>query len=102
MTNRVFALYNRFLRVSGNAKSRAQENLLLTSCKSLHNDPAAFSRIWGRRFSGCTATLSMTKLYCVYIAPHEEMVREHAKQGGFPANRISQVRMVIDPTTSEA
>jgi len=96
-----FALYNRFLRVSGNAKSRAQENLLLTSCKSLHNDPAAFSRIWGRRFSGCTATLSMTKLYCVYIAPHEEMVREHAKQGGFPANRISQVRTVIDPTTSE-
>jgi hypothetical protein len=42
------------------------------------------------------------KLYCVYIAPNEEMVREHAKQGGFPANRISQVRMVIDPTTSEA
>jgi len=43
----------------------------------------------------------MTKLYCVYIAPHEEIFREHAKQGGFPANRISQVRTVIDPTTSE-
>ena len=41
------------------------------------------------------------KIYCVYIAPNEEAVRQHAKQGGFPANRVSQVRMVIDPTTSE-
>ena len=41
------------------------------------------------------------KLYCVYIAPNEEMVREHAEQGGFPANRISEVRSVIDPTTAE-
>ena len=41
------------------------------------------------------------KIYCVYIAPNKELVREHAKQGGFPANRISQVRTVIDPTTSE-
>ena len=41
------------------------------------------------------------KVYCVYIAPDEAMIREHAKQGGFPANRISQVREVIDPTTSE-
>jgi Protein of unknown function (DUF4242) len=41
------------------------------------------------------------KIYCVYIAPNEEMVREHARQGGFPANRISQIRTVIDPTTSE-
>ena len=42
------------------------------------------------------------KIYCVYIAPNEAMVREHAKQGGFPANRVSAVRSVIDPTTSEA
>lgn len=41
------------------------------------------------------------KIYCVYIAPNEEMVREHAEQGGFPANRISEVRSVIDPTTAE-
>lgn len=41
------------------------------------------------------------KIYCVYIAPSEEMVREHARQGGFPANRISEVKAVIDPTTSE-
>lgn len=41
------------------------------------------------------------KVYCVYIAPNEALVREHAKQGGFPANRVSQVRAKIDPTTSE-
>lgn len=41
------------------------------------------------------------KIYCVYIAPDEEMVREHAKRGGFPANRISKVSSVIDPTTAE-
>ncbi len=41
------------------------------------------------------------KLYCVYIAPNEEMVREHARQGGFPANRVSEIKSVIDPTTAE-
>jgi hypothetical protein len=41
------------------------------------------------------------KIYCVYRAPNEEMIREHARQGGFPANRISEVRAVIDPTTAE-
>ena len=42
------------------------------------------------------------KIYCVYIAPNEEMVREHAKQGGFPANRISEVKLTIDPTSAES
>lgn len=41
------------------------------------------------------------KVYCIYNAPNEEMVREHAKQGGFPANSISQVTTIIDPTTAE-
>ena len=41
------------------------------------------------------------KVYCVYIAPNEEMVREHARQGGFPANRVSAVSSIIDPTTAE-
>jgi hypothetical protein len=42
------------------------------------------------------------KVYCVYIAPNQEMIEEHARQGGFPANRISQVKTMIDPTTAEA
>jgi len=41
------------------------------------------------------------KVYCVYIAPDEAMVRKHAQMGGFPANRVSEVRAIIDPTTSE-
>lgn len=41
------------------------------------------------------------RIYCVYIAPNEELVRKHAKLGGFPANKVSRVRAVIDPTTSE-
>ena len=41
------------------------------------------------------------KVYCVYIAPNEDLVRQHAEQGGFPANRISRVSRVIDPTTAE-
>jgi hypothetical protein len=41
------------------------------------------------------------RVYCVYIAPNEEVVREHANRGGFPANRISQIRATIDPTTAE-
>jgi hypothetical protein len=41
------------------------------------------------------------KIYCVYIAPNEAMVREHAAQGGFPANRVSEVMTMIDPTSAE-
>jgi hypothetical protein len=41
------------------------------------------------------------KIYCIYIAPDEDAVRKHAQQGGFPANRVSRIRTVIDPTTAE-
>lgn len=41
------------------------------------------------------------KVYCVYIAPDEQAIKEHARAGGFPADRISQIRRVIDPTTAE-
>jgi len=42
------------------------------------------------------------KIYCTYIAPNEEMIRKHAEEGGFPANVISEVKTIIDPTTAEA
>jgi len=42
------------------------------------------------------------KIYCIYIAPNEEMVREHARLGGFPANSVAEVRRIIDPTTAES
>ena len=41
------------------------------------------------------------KIYCVYVAPNEEMVREHARLGGFPANSVSRVSTIIDPVTAE-
>jgi hypothetical protein len=41
------------------------------------------------------------KIYCVYIAPSADLIREHASRGGFPANKISEVKTVIDPTTGE-
>jgi cell division inhibitor SulA len=41
------------------------------------------------------------ELYCVYIAPNEEMVREHGRRGGFPVNRVCEVTSMIDPTTGE-
>jgi len=41
------------------------------------------------------------KIYCVYISPNKELIEEHAKQGGFPANKVSEVRTMIDPTTAE-
>ncbi len=41
------------------------------------------------------------RIHCVYIAPSEQLIREHAQQGGFPANRISEIKAIIDPTTAE-
>ena len=41
------------------------------------------------------------KIYCVYVAPNAELIREHARKGGFPANKVSEVRASIDPTTAE-
>jgi hypothetical protein len=41
------------------------------------------------------------RIYCVYIAPNEKMVREHAQRGGFPADRVSEIKHIIDPTTAE-
>jgi len=41
------------------------------------------------------------KVYCIYIAPSEELIRQHAKEGGFPANRIVEIKATIDPTTAE-
>jgi len=55
----------------------------------------------GPQIQWLTSYVTDDKIYCVYIAPNAEMVREHAKQGGFPANKVSQVRSVIDPTTAE-
>ena len=55
----------------------------------------------GPRIQWVQSYVTDDKIYCVYIAPNAELVREHARQGGFPANRVSEVRAMIDPTTAE-
>jgi hypothetical protein len=55
----------------------------------------------GPRIQWVESFVTEDKVYCVYIAPNKEMVKEHAEKGGFPANRISEVKSKIDPTTAE-
>ncbi|MGQ0704283.1 MAG: DUF4242 domain-containing protein [Gemmatimonadales bacterium] len=55
----------------------------------------------GPRIQWVHSYVTDNKVYCVYIAPNEEMVREHARIGGFPANHIASVKTLIDPTTAE-
>ena len=55
----------------------------------------------GPRIQWLHSYVTGDKIYCVYIAPNEETIREHAQTGGFPANRVSKIESVIDPTTAE-
>jgi len=55
----------------------------------------------GPQIQWVNSQVTADKIYCTYIAPNEEMVREHAKLGGFPANSISRISATIDPTTAE-
>ena len=55
----------------------------------------------GAQIQWVQSYVTADKVYCVYIAPNEEMVREHAKRGGFPADRVSEIKSIIDPTTAE-
>lgn len=55
----------------------------------------------GPRVQWLESHVTDDKIYCTYIAPDEDTVREHASRGGFPANRVSQIRSTIDPTTAE-
>lgn len=58
-------------------------------------------RAMGPQIQWLQSYVTDDKLYCVYIAPDEDAVREHASQGGFPANRVSRISSIIDPTTAE-
>jgi hypothetical protein len=55
----------------------------------------------GPRIQWIHSYVTDNKIYCIYIAPNEELVREHARLGGFPANHVASVKTLIDPTTSE-
>ena len=69
--------------------------------KSISEKSCGVLKNMGPQIQWLESFVTDEKIHCVYIAPDEATVREHAKQGGFPANRVSQVRRMIDPTTAE-
>src|ERR1700693_4711037 len=78
---------------AGNLSSEQLQAMSQKSCGVL--------REMGPEIQWVESYVTDDKIYCVYIAPDEDAVRKHAQQGGFPANRISQIRSMIDPTTAE-
>jgi len=55
----------------------------------------------GPRIQWVESYVTADKVYCVYVSPNEQLIREHAQQGGFPADRISEIKTMIGPTTAE-
>jgi Protein of unknown function (DUF4242) len=78
---------------AGKLTSEQLKGISQTSCGVLSN--------MGPQIQWVHSYVTDNKIYCVYNAPNEDMVREHAKQGGFPANSVSRVATIIDPTTAE-
>jgi len=78
---------------AGKLTTEQLKGISQTSCGVLSN--------MGPQIQWVHSYVTDDKIYCVYNAPNEEMVREHAKQGGFPANCVSKVSAVIDPVTAE-
>ena len=78
---------------AGNMTQQELQSVSRKSCAELQN--------LGPQIQWLESFVTADKLYCVYIAPSEDIIRAHAQQGGFPANRISEVKTVIDPTTAE-
>ena len=78
---------------AGNLSPQELRGISQTSCGVLSG--------MGPQIQWIQSYVTGDKVYCVYIAPDEYMIREHARQGGFPANRVSQVSSIIDPTTAE-
>ena len=78
----------------GNLKPEELQAISQKSCGVLSN--------MGPKIQWVQSYVTGDKIYCIYIAPDEATVREHAQQGGFPANSIAEVKAIIDPTTAEA
>jgi len=78
---------------AGSLSAEQLQGVAEKSCSVLRN--------LGPQIQWLQSYVTENKIYCVYIAPNEEMVREHAQQGGFPANSVAKVMRVIDPTTAE-
>jgi hypothetical protein len=79
---------------AGSLSPETLQAISQTSCGVLHK--------LGSEIQWVHSYVTPDKIYCVYIAPNEALVREHAKLGGFPANSVAEVKTIIDPTTAEA
>ena len=86
-------LIERELAGAGSLSPEQLQGIAQKSCGVLQNQ--------GPQIQWLHSYVTGDKIYCVYIAPNEQMIREHASQGGFPANRISEITSIIDPTTAE-
>jgi hypothetical protein len=78
---------------AGSLSAEELQGVSQTSCNVLNQ--------LGTQIQWLQSYVTNDKIYCVYIAPNEEMIREHAERGGFPANSISEIKTIIDPTTAE-
>ncbi len=79
---------------AGNLSGEELQGISQTSCNVLTE--------MGPQIQWLESQVTDEKIYCTYIAPNQEAIREHAEKGGFPANKISEVRSTIDPTPAEA
>jgi hypothetical protein len=78
---------------AGNLSADELQGVSQTSCNVLNE--------LGPQIQWVQSYVTGDKIYCVYIAPSEDLIREHASRGGFPANKISEIKTIIDPTTAE-
>jgi hypothetical protein len=78
---------------AGNLKAQELQAISQQSCRVLGE--------LGPQIQWVQSFVTDDRIYCTYIAPNEDMVREHARRGGFPANQVLAIRTVIDPTTAE-
>ena len=86
-------LIERELPGAGNLSPQDLQGISRKSCDVL--------RAMGPEIQWIHSYVTPDKIYCVYIAPNEEMIRQHATQGGFPANRIVRVETIVDPSTAD-
>lgn len=76
-------------------------NLTAEDLQGISQKSCSILKSMGPQIQWVESFVTDDKVYCTYIAPNEDEIRKHAEEGGFPANKISEIRSVIDPTTSE-
>jgi len=86
-------LIEREIPGAGKLSASDLKGIAKTSCNVLRN--------MGPEIQWVHSYVTGDQIYCIYRAPNEEMVREHARQGGFPADRVSEIKTIIDPATAE-